>query len=88
MNPKITTLSLQGALSWSHLQPIPDEGRQHAYPEKIQVDPEKTVAQVICDLNLTIDHLGLISINGHWVEPSTQLKEVDVLTLFPKFEGG
>lgn len=54
----------------------------------LDIPPDTPVSEVLAERGIPLETLGIISINGRRVDPSTRLKQGDTLALFPVVEGG
>ena len=62
------------------------QGRQKIY----QMEPEsvKTVQDVMDTLNIQREEVNILLINGFHQKPETEVKDEDVVSLFPAVGGG
>ncbi|MGE5379648.1 MAG: MoaD/ThiS family protein [Methylocystaceae bacterium] len=71
------TVKLYSSLQQGRFQ---EEQRDYAVPV--------TVAQAAVQLNIKLDELGMVLINGRAVTLDHKLEEGDILSLFPLIGGG
>lgn len=63
--------------------------RQDRFKEARRVYPSgTTIADIIADLGIGMEEIGMIFLHGRHAEPDHVLKDGDVLALFPLLGGG
>lgn len=56
--------------------------------EILSADEDTTAEELIRDLDISMDDVAILLVNGVRSEPETVLKEGDVISLFPPVGGG
>ena len=62
------------------------QGRQTIY--QMEPDSVKTVQDVMDTLNIQREEVNILLINGFHQKPETEVKDEDVVSLFPAVGGG
>ena len=62
------------------------EGRQKIY--QMESDSVKTVQDIMDALNIERSEVNILLINGFHQKPETEVKDEDVVSLFPAVGGG
>ena len=62
------------------------QGRQKIY--QMEPDSVKTVQDVMDTLNIQREEVNILLINGFHQRPETEVKDEDVVSLFPAVGGG
>ena len=62
------------------------QGRQKIY--QMEPDSVKTVQDVMDTLNIQREEVNILLINGFHQKPETEVKDEDVVSLFPAVGGG
>lgn len=62
------------------------EGRQKIY--QMESDSVKTVQDIMDALNIQRSEVNILLINGFHQKPETEVKDEDVVSLFPAVGGG
>ena len=62
------------------------QGRQKIY--QMETDSIKTVQDVMDVLNIHRSEVNILLVNGFHQKPETELKDADVVSLFPAVGGG
>ena len=62
------------------------QGRQKIY--QMEPDSVKTVQDVMDTLNIQREEVNILLINGFHQKPETEVKDKDVVSLFPAVGGG
>ena len=62
------------------------EGRQKIY--QMETDSVKTVQDIMDVLNIQRSEVNILLINGFHQKPETEVKDEDVVSLFPAVGGG
>lgn len=61
-------------------------GREKKY--ELSADDYKTVRDVCCFLDIPVDEVAILLINGFHSKPDDPIKDGDVISLFPPCAGG
>ena len=62
------------------------QGRQKVY--QMEPDSVKTVQDVMDTLNIQREEVNILLINGFHQKPETEVKDEDIISLFPAVGGG
>ena len=63
--------------------------REDRFKDKEMDFPESTpVADLLQQLNIPAEQVGILLVNGHSATPQTTLKSYDVVSIFPAIGGG
>ena len=62
------------------------EGRQKIY--QMESDSVKTVQDIMDALNIQRSEVNILLVNGFHQKPETELKDEDIVSLFPAVGGG
>ena len=62
------------------------QGRQKIY--QMEPDSVKTVQDVMDTLNIQREEVNILLINGFHQKPETEVKDEDIVSLFPAVGGG
>ena len=62
------------------------EGRQKIY--QMETDSVKTVQDIMDALNIQRSEVNILLINGFHQKPETEVKDEDIVSLFPAVGGG